>query len=216
MSPLKIFFSIIITVFACRSVATESTPNPQVQLSTESGDIIIELFPRRAPITVDNFVKLVNDYHYDGLIFHRVIKDFMIQSGGFTFDFTPKESPRGSIVNESFNGLKNDRGAIAMARTNAPDSAQAQFFINHQDNHRLDADINNEKPGYTVFGRVISGMQVVDSIAVVKTTRIYRFADVPVQPIRILSARLLNPATWTPLEEAKEVTQSFERPIPQR
>ena len=216
MSPIKIFFSIIITVFASQVMADQLSPNPQVQLSTEKGNIIIELFPQQAPITVDNFIKLVNDYHYDGLIFHRVIKDFMIQSGGFTFDFTPRESARGSIEHESFNGLQNSRGTVAMARTSAPDSATAQFFINHRDNHRLDGSVDDDKPGYTVFGRVINGMQVVDTIASVKTTRIYRFADVPVQPIRILTVRLLNPKAWTPLEEPKEKIQSFERPIPQR
>jgi len=215
MSRLRILFATTIAVIACQVMAIETAVNPQVKLSTEKGDIIIELLPKQAPITVDNFIKLVNQYHYDGLIFHRVIKDFMIQSGGFTFDFTPRESPRKSIEHESFNGLQNSRGAIAMARTSAPNSATAQFFINHRDNYSLDGSIDDDKPGYTVFGRVISGMTVVDSIAMVKTTRLYRFADVPVKPIRILTARLLNPDVWTPLEESEEQSQFFERPIPQ-
>ncbi|MGB2044685.1 MAG: peptidylprolyl isomerase [Porticoccaceae bacterium] len=189
--------------------------NPQVMLNTEKGEIIIELFPQQAPITVDNFVKLVNEFHYDGLIFHRVIKGFMIQTGGFTFDLSRRESPRPAIVNESLNGLKNKRGSVAMARMADPDSAEAQFFINHKSNRTLNA--RDDTMGYAVFGQVISGMEVVDAIAVVETQAVSFYRDVPVEAIRILSARLLNPEAWTPLPEPKRPeTLSFERPIPIR
>ena len=185
--------------------------NPRVELKTEMGDIVVELFPKAAPASVDNFIKLVNDYHYDGLIFHRVIKGFMIQAGGFTFDFSARESSRGSIVNESSNGLKNKRGTLAMARMNDPDSAEAQFFINHKSNGFLDPKGGNE--GYAVFGAVVAGMNVVDAIATVETQTLGYYADVPVKPIRILSARLLNPETWTPLPEPAPAPV-IERPVP--
>ncbi|MGB1402502.1 MAG: peptidylprolyl isomerase, partial [Porticoccaceae bacterium] len=157
----------------------------------------------------------VNEFHYDGLIFHRVIKGFMIQTGGFTFDLSRRESPRPAIVNESLNGLKNKRGSVAMARMADPDSAEAQFFINHKSNRTLNA--RDDTMGYAVFGQVISGMEVVDAIAVVETQAVSFYRDVPVEAIRILSARLLNPEAWTPLPEPKRPeTLSFERPIPIR
>ena len=187
--------------------------NPQVVLKTEMGDILVELFPKAAPVSVDNFVKLVNDYHYDGLIFHRVISGFMIQAGGFTFDFSPRESSRGSIVNESSNGLKNKRGTLAMARMNDPDSASAQFFINHKSNGFLNPGGDNK--GYAVFGAVVAGMNVVDAIAAVETQTLGYYADVPVKPIRILSARLVNPESWTPLPEPAPAPV-IEKPVPIR
>ena len=187
--------------------------NPQVVLKTEMGNILVELFPKAAPVSVDNFVKLVNDYHYDGLIFHRVISGFMIQAGGFTFDFSPRESSRGSIVNESSNGLKNKRGTLAMARMNDPDSASAQFFINHKSNGFLNPKGDNK--GYAVFGAVVAGMNVVDAIAAVETQTLGYYADVPVKPIRILSARLVNPESWTPLPEPAPAPV-IEKPVPIR
>ena len=187
--------------------------NPQVVLKTEMGDILVELFPKAAPVSVDNFVKLVNDYHYDGLIFHRVISGFMIQAGGFTFDFSSRESSRGSIVNESSNGLKNKRGTLAMARMNDPDSASAQFFINHKSNGFLNPKGDNK--GYAVFGAVVAGMNVVDAIAAVETQTLGYYADVPVKPIRILSARLVNPESWTPLPEPAPAPV-IEKPVPIR
>jgi cyclophilin family peptidyl-prolyl cis-trans isomerase len=187
--------------------------NPQIVLKTEIGDILVELFPKAAPVSVDNFVKLVNDYHYDGLIFHRVISGFMIQAGGFTFDFSPRESSRGSIVNESSNGLKNKRGTLAMARMNDPDSASAQFFINHKSNGFLNPKGDNK--GYAVFGAVVAGMNVVDAIAAVETQTLGYYADVPVKPIRILSARLVNPESWTPLPEPAPAPV-IEKPVPIR
>ena len=188
---------------------------PQVLFKTDKGDILVELYPKKAPVSVDNFIKYVNDFHYNGLIFHRVIKKFMIQTGGFTFDLTPRTSDRPMIVNESDNGLKNKRGTLAMARTSDPDSALAQFFINHKYNRFL--DYKEGRPGYAVFGKVISGLAIVDSIAVVETTKVKGYADVPVEPIRILSARLLNPEAVTLLpEQKKDKKPAFERPVPIR
>jgi len=137
----------------------------------------------------------------------------MIQAGGFTFDFSPRESSRGSIVNESSNGLKNKRGTLAMARMNDPDSASAQFFINHKSNGFLNPKGDNK--GYAVFGAVVAGMNVVDAIAVVETQTLGYYADVPVKPIRILSARLVNPESWTPLPEPAPAPV-IEKPVPIR
>lgn len=204
---------VMIVTLMTAGITQSAQDNPRVELKTEMGDIVVELFPKAAPASVDNFIKLVNDYHYDGLIFHRVIKGFMIQAGGFTFDFSARESSRGSIVNESSNGLKNKRGTLAMARMNDPDSAEAQFFINHKSNGFLDPKGGNE--GYAVFGAVVAGMNVVDAIAKVETQTLGYYADVPVEPIRILSARLLNPETWTPLPEPAPAPV-IERPVPIR
>lgn len=191
-----------------------ATEYPKVKLATEMGDIVLELYTDKAPVTVDNFIKNTNNYHYDGLIFHRVIKGFMIQSGGHTFDLSFRESGREPIVNESYNGLSNIRGSIAMARIADPDSAQAQFFINHKNNKRLDA--RPAKPGYAVFGAVVSGMDVVDAIAGVEVRSMGIYQDVPVKPIRILKARLLNPKVWTALPEPKPeiIEPAYEMPVP--
>ena len=192
---------------------TENTQaeNPLVKLHTEMGDIVLELYADKAPISVDNFIKNTNNYHYDGLIFHRVISGFMIQSGGHTFDLSFRESGRDPIVNESNNGLGNIRGSVAMARISDPDSAQAQFFINHKNNKRLNATAS--KPGYSVFGAVVSGMDVVDAIAGVEVRSMGPYQDVPVTPIRILTARLLNPDVWTTLPEPLQAP-AYEMPVP--
>ena len=197
-----------------KSIEKTSTGNPRVKLSTEMGDIVVELFADKARISVDNFIKNTNNYHYDGLIFHRVIKGFMIQSGGHTFDMSFREPGRDPIVNESHNGLSNTRGSIAMARVADPDSAKAQFFINHKTNKRLDATAT--RPGYTVFGAVVSGIEVVDAIAAVEVRSMGMYQDVPVTPIRILKARLLNPKAWTALPEPKPETiePAYEMPVP--
>lgn len=186
---------------------------PKVLLQTDLGDIIIELFPNAAPVTVDNFLKYVDDYYYDGTIFHRVINGFMIQAGGFSFDLSVKLTDRDPIINESNNGLNNVRGSIAMARTSDPDSATSQFFINHGSNPNLNYRPN--RAGYAVFGQVIEGMDTVDKIATVETTIRGYLADVPIEPVRILKAKLLNPDSWTPLPETSK-DLDFEAPIPVR
>jgi cyclophilin family peptidyl-prolyl cis-trans isomerase len=151
------------------------------------GDITVELNASKAPITVANFLSYVNDSFYDGTIFHRVIKGFMIQGGGLTPNMTKKPADP-MIKNEATNGLKNDRGTIAMARTKAPDSATNQFFINHNNNSPL-----NYRPGsagYTVFGKVTAGMNVVDKIALTPTTTKAGRRDVPVNTVTINSIKL--------------------------
>ena len=160
-----------------------------VKLETSMGDIVIELNEQDAPVTVKNFIEYVEQGHFNGTIFHRVIPNFMIQGGGFTADMERKET-RDPIVNEASNGLGNDRGTIAMARTNDPDSATCQFFINHRNNRSLNY-IKNVNPGYTVFGKTIEGMDVVDAIAKVKTTTRMGMNDVPVEPVIIISAKVV-------------------------
>lgn len=165
---------------------TLAEANPQVLLKTDLGDIRLELYPERAPVTVANFLAYVENFHYAGTIFHRVVPNFVIQAGGYTFDLSARE-PGDPIVNESDNGLTNARGTVAMARLPDPDSARAQFFINLRNNSNLDA--RKDKPGYTVFGKVISGMNVVDKIARQPTGQAGIHKHLPKEPIRILSAR---------------------------
>ncbi|MDH5204323.1 MAG: peptidylprolyl isomerase [Hylemonella sp.] len=162
----------------------------RVKLSTSVGDIVLELDPGKAPQTVANFLQYVRDKHYDGTIFHRVIAGFMIQGGGMTPDMQQKPT-RSPIALEARNGLKNDRGTIAMARTANPNSATAQFFINVVDNHGLNAP-KPDGHGYAVFGRVVSGMDVVDKILATATGNRGMHQDVPVTPILINSAIVLK------------------------
>jgi cyclophilin family peptidyl-prolyl cis-trans isomerase len=161
-----------------------------VELKTSMGEIVIELNEEAAPVTVKNFLQYVEDGFFDGTIFHRVIPSFMIQGGGFTANMQRKGT-QPAIVNEAANGLKNDRGTVAMARTNDPDSATSQFFINHKDNEFLNYT-GPGNPGYAVFGKVVQGMEVVDKIAAVKTTRTGPYSDVPVEPVVIESAKLVS------------------------
>ena len=160
-----------------------------VKLETTKGAIVIEVNETAAPVTAANFLQYVQEGFYDGTIFHRVIPNFMIQGGGFTPDMKQKTT-RPPIINEGKNGLKNKRGTLAMARTNDPSSATAQFFINHVDNTNLDYSARN--PGYVVFGQVVEGMDVVDAIAKVKTGTKGMFQDVPVEPVIIKSAKVVS------------------------
>lgn len=163
--------------------------NPHVLLETSAGDILVELFAEQAPVTVENFLRYVDQEFYDGLIFHRVIDNFMIQGGGMTLQM--KEKPAGApIKNEANNGLKNVTGTLAMARTMDPHSASAQFFINVKDNAFLDfKDESTQGWGYAVFGKVVDGMDVVNKIKKTRTRTVGPFSDVPVDPILIISAR---------------------------
>jgi peptidyl-prolyl cis-trans isomerase A (cyclophilin A) len=158
--------------------------HPVVELDTSVGPITIELDREKAPITVDNFLKYVDAHFYDNTIFHRVIPDFMIQGGGMT-DALDEKPTRDPIKNESRNGLSNRRGTIAMARRNDPNSATAQFFINLVDNPNLDT----YGGGYTVFGKVTSGMNTVDAIAKVQTGNKNGLENVPVKPVYVKTAR---------------------------
>lgn len=167
---------------------SQSTKHTHVTLETSAGNIELALDASKAPISVANFLEHVNSGHYDGTIFHRVIDNFMIQGGGFTPDMTKKAVSK-TIQNEANNGLKNVRGSIAMARRNAPHSAQAQFFINVKDNTNLDH--TGKTPyswGYAVFGHVTKGMDVVDTIRKTPTTIMNGYRDVPAQPIIIKKA----------------------------
>ncbi|SHE65903.1 peptidyl-prolyl cis-trans isomerase A (cyclophilin A) [Lampropedia hyalina DSM 16112] len=163
---------------------------PQVKLHTSQGDIVLELNPEKAPQTVANFLQYVDDKHYDGTVFHRVIGNFMIQGGGFDANLVQKKT-RPAIPLEAFNGLKNERGTIAMARTGAPHSATSQFFINVENNTSLNA--RSPRDGYAVFGKVVQGMDVVDAIRKVPTGRRGPHSDVPVEAVTILSASRVQP-----------------------
>jgi len=169
-----------------------SEQNPQVLLETSMGNITIELFKEKAPITVRNFLGYVKEGFYDGLIFHRVIKDFMVQGGGMSESLEQKK-PKFAIKNEATNGLSNTRGTLAMARTGVVDSATSQFFINTVDN--LFLNHKGKQPdsfGYCVFGQVVQGMDVVDKIREVKTGTKNGHSDVPVEPVFIVSAKLIE------------------------
>lgn len=166
---------------------------PRVKMETSMGVIELELAPHRAPRTVENFLQYVNDGFYDGTIFHRVIKGFMIQGGGMTEDMVEKRT-REPIPNEADNGLKNRRGSIAMARTGDPHSATAQFFINTVDNRSLDFQSETMQGwGYCVFGRVVRGMEVVSAIEDVETGRKGGYQDVPRQTVVIKKATVIMP-----------------------
>ncbi|MFZ3117929.1 MAG: peptidylprolyl isomerase [Variovorax sp.] len=162
---------------------------PRVKLATSAGDIVVELAPEKAPKTVANFLQYVRDKHYDGTVFHRVIDGFMIQGGGFTADMRQKPT-RAPVPLEASNGLKNARYTIAMARTGDPNSATSQFFINVKDNTMLDAP-NPDGYGYTVFGKVVAGSEVVDKIRAVQTGNKGGMQNVPLEPITIQSATVV-------------------------
>ena len=161
---------------------------PRVSLETSKGKIVIEVYPDKAPLTVANFLQYVKSGFYDGVIFHRVIPDFMVQTGGFTPAMEQKPT-KGQVKNESDNGLRNERGTLAMARLSAPHTASSQFFINLKDNRSLDHSPRGW--GYTVFGKVVEGMEVVDSVATVRTTTKGPHGDVPVEPVIIKKASVV-------------------------
>ena len=192
------FCALLMTVALMTGCSRRASKEPKdmdigpkkVKLETSMGDIVIELNEEAAPITVKNFLRYVEEGFYDGTIFHRVIPNFMIQGGGFTAEMVRKET-HAPIANEASNGLKNDRGTIAMARTNLPNSATSQFYINHKDNDFLNY-VENRNPGYAVFGKVIEGMETVDKIATVRTTTRMGMEDVPVEPVVIKSATVVS------------------------
>ena len=180
---------------------------PRVRISTTHGDMVIELAKDRAPVTVDNFLKYVDDGFYNGTIFHRVIEGFMIQGGGFN-DRYQRKTTRSAIPNEANNGMRNHRYTIAMARTNAPHSATAQFFINSEDNVNLDHQGPTARGwGYAVFGRVVEGQDVVDEISRVSTGPGGPFSrDAPREPVIINEALLLTPENAPTDEESSDST----------
>jgi len=179
---------------------------PRVVLETTLGEIMLELDAEKAPITTANFLQYVDEGHYDGLVFHRVITGFMIQGGGFNANMEQAET-RAPITNESSNGLSNRRGSIAMARTRDPDSTTAQFFINTADNIRLDGRYGTS--GYAVFGKVIDGMETVDRISAVETGRHGMHGDVPVTPVVIerIERVVSTPETEDPARDSEQATR---------
>ncbi len=173
-------------------VSEAAADNPKVELDTSKGKIVIELYPGRAPETVKNFLHYVEAGYYDGTIFHRVIPNFMIQGGGMTADMKNKAT-NAPIKNEADNGMKNERGTLAMARTGDPHSATAQFFINVVGNDFLNYTGKTQQGwGYAVFGKVVEGMDVVDAIAAVKTGTRGPHRDVPTDTVKINSAQVMN------------------------
>lgn len=177
----SLFFSLLL-LFTCISNAWAENSNPIVEMQTNLGVIKIELFPEQSPETVKNFLDYVDEGFYEGLIFHRTMAGFMIQGGGFTQDMTQKDT-KDAVINESKNGLSNKTGTIAMARTLRPHSATSQFFINAVNNRNLDARGN--RFGYTVFGQVTEGMDLVKQISRTPTTSKGKHHDVPVDPVII-------------------------------
>ena len=187
----KALIFVHLLTFTVSGFADANTPaahtNPSVILETSEGNMRIELFPQKAPKTVENFLRYVEDNYYDGLIFHRIIPGFMIQGGGFDTELT-RQKTRPPIVNEANGFLPNKRGTIAMARTNDPHSATAQFFINLVNNRQLNK--SSQSAGYAVFGQVVEGLEVADRIARIKTERKGMIANVPTKPVIIHSARI--------------------------
>ena len=172
--------------------------HPTVILKTDLGNIRIELYSDRAPVSTENFLTYVDGGFYDGLIFHRVIPGFMIQTGGYETDMQEREVTAGAIVNESDNGLRNLKGTVAMARMQPPHSALSQFYVNLVDNAMLDYRALPDGWGYAVFGRVIEGMDVVEQIANSATGTVGMYLDVPLASIIIKSARRADDVAVTP------------------
>ena len=194
----KIFIPLLVALTSCVDVIENDEANnlmenkmTQVTIKTSVGDIQLELNDEKAPITVENFKAIASSGYYEGTIFHRVINGFMIQGGGLTADMSNKSSGTGPIQNEANNGLPNDRGTIAMARTMDPHSATSQFFINHKDNAFLNhTGETSQGWGYAVFGMVTEGMDIVDQIADVETGSSGSHQDVPIQVITIESVTI--------------------------
>lgn len=197
---MKVRFFVLLILSAVTGVSFGANPQVTLQITgAVNGNVVLELYPDEAPVTVENFVDYIQSGFYNGLIFHRAIEDFMIQGGLFDPNLV-SATPGSAIVNESSNGLSNLRGTVAMARTNAPHSATSQFYINHADNLFLDyGAIAYNGPtayfevGYCVFGSVVSGMDVVDAIAVLPTTSEGGMTDVPVDDVIIQSVTVDSP-----------------------
>ena len=178
-------------LFLVATFTNAEASNPKVLMKTSKGDITIELYPDKAPISVKNFLSYVDDKFYDGTVFHRVMKGFMIQGGGLNANLQEKTT-KAPIQNESKNGLKNKRGTLAMARMGEPHTATSQFYINHVDNPELDYGQASDGWGYCVFGKVIDGLDVVDAIANSPVMTKSNMRNVPRETIQILSVTLIE------------------------
>ena len=202
MRAALIVLVFFLAALGMREAAAENDP-VYAKIETSMGDIVVALDPERAPLSVENFVQYAEDGHYDRTIIHRVVKGFVIQGGGFSRYFN-KRRTRAPIAYEGGNGLKNKRGALAMARTSDPDSADSQWYINIKDNPALDEQQTDYgvKPGYAVFGRVVSGMDVVDAIAALETGPGGPFdSEVPVTPVIV---KRIDPTEWSAVEDDPE------------
>jgi cyclophilin family peptidyl-prolyl cis-trans isomerase len=189
-ASLVLLFTLVLSAGGCPSGSALVEGNPRVRFNTTFGSFVIELDPVSAPLTVENFITYVNDGFYEGTVFHRVIPGFVIQGGGYTTDLALKET-RAPVRSESRNGLRNERGAVGIARTDDPDSATSQFYVNLLNNFSLDATLTSD--GYTVFGWVVEGMDVLDSIALVETSAQGELTDVPVENI-VVESVVFEPA----------------------
>jgi peptidyl-prolyl cis-trans isomerase A (cyclophilin A) len=189
---MRILLSILAIAFSAAAFAA-TPPNPEVELRTNMGTIVLEVYHENAPVTVENFLKYVKDGYYNGTIFHRVIPGFMIQAGGFTSDMHENSTRYPPIKNEAGNGIRNAPGVVSMARTADPNSATSQFFINLVENPSLDFRApTREGYGYAPLGRVVQGMEIVNRIAQVPTAKRGVHENVPVKPVIIERARVLE------------------------
>lgn len=195
---LKKFASLLFGFSIFASVQASAAENTLVKIKTDLGTFVVEVNAKAAPVTAQNFLDYVDAKFYDGTIFHRVVPGFVVQGGGMTFDFAEKET-RKPIINESVNGLKNDYKSVAMARQQDPDSATAQFYINLQNNPGLNA--TETKPGYTVFGKVVAGMEVIEKIAQEPRGMFKAFPEAPNYAVRILSAERTDTSSLNSLIE---------------
>lgn len=193
---INVLFGLCITV----STYVYADENTLVAVKTDLGTFVIEVYPKSAPATVQNFLGYVDSKFYDGTIFHRVVPGFVVQGGGMTFDFAEKET-RKPIANESLNGLKNDYRSVAMARQQDPNSATAQFYVNLQNNPGLNA--TETKPGYTVFGKVVAGMEVIEKIAQEPRGMFKAFPEAPNYAVRVLSAARTDASSVNALIESQ-------------
>ncbi|VAW59836.1 Peptidyl-prolyl cis-trans isomerase PpiB [hydrothermal vent metagenome] len=201
----SLFTLIALFMFGALSNA-QAGKNPEVEFKTSMGTFRMELYPDKAPLSVENFLKYVDDGFYDNTIFHRVVKDFVVQGGGYEPGLKKKET-RKAIKSESSNRLKNLRGTVAMARRNHPDTATSQFFINLTHNKELDYK-NKYMPRYAVFGKISKGMDVIDKISVVETAQVEKRANVPVEDVMLISAKRVASKTKTVVKKEKAKTKS--------
>ena len=204
---MKKWFGIAAAFLLAGSLTSSGAASPRVKIETTSGTIVVELNPQAAPKTVANFLQYVKDGHYNGTIFHRVIKGFMIQGGGMTRDMTEKPA-HAPVVNEADNGLKNDAGTIAMARTGDPNSATAQFFINTVNNAALNFRSKDVQGwGYCVFGKVVGGMNIVSAIENVATGDMGMYQNVPTTPVEITKVSVVEAAAGATAKPAASATE---------
>lgn len=204
ISMVKHLIQLLFIYSSINSVFVHAVEDPLIAVKTDLGTFVVEVYPKAAPITAQNFLTYVDAKFYDGTIFHRVVPGFVVQGGGMTFDFAEKET-RKPIANESINGLKNDYKSVAMARQQDPNSATAQFYVNLQNNPGLNA--TETRPGYTVFGKVIAGMEVIEKIAQEPRGMFKAYPEAPNYAVRILSADRTDASSLNMLNDSQKESQ---------